>query len=81
MGVAYHGAEHAGHVDGISPSRAVFARVPQIFRIHIQDPQTDVQDSTFKLVQKDTVDFSNLVSFQRFDCSGLIWAVSTRKRS
>lgn len=51
MSRLYHGAQHPGHVDGISSPRAVFARITQTFGVCIQNSQTNIQDSTFKLYQ------------------------------
>ncbi len=60
MNITYHGTKHSGNIDRISPAWAVFARVFQTFWIHIQNPQADIQDSTFKLRTKKQV--SQLIS-------------------
>lgn len=49
----YHGTQHSGHIDGISPGRAVLVSIRHKFRVLIQDLQTDIQYSWFKL-QTDT---------------------------
>lgn len=46
---SYHGTEHSGNIHRVPSSWMVFARVPLTFRIHIQDSQRSIQDSTFKL--------------------------------
>ena len=45
----YHGTQHSGHIDGISPGRAVLVSIRHKFGVFIQDLQTDIQYSYFKL--------------------------------
>lgn len=52
-GQTYHGTQHPGHIDGISPGRAVFVSIGHKFRVGIQDHQTDIQYIWVKL-QTDT---------------------------
>ena len=51
----YHGTQHSGDVDRISPPGAVFTGITQVFGIGVQDFEADIQDSIFKLLQKQWV--------------------------
>lgn len=48
-GWTYHCTEHPGHIDGISPCRAVLVSITHKSGVCIEDLQTDIQYSWFKL--------------------------------
>lgn len=45
----YHGTQHPGHIDGVSPGTAVLVSVGYKLGIFVQDLETDVQYSRLKL--------------------------------
>lgn len=45
----HHGAQHAGHIDGVPPGGAILVGIRNELWVGVQDHQTDVQDIWVKL--------------------------------